>query len=167
MLTSRSVAEQVKYRVGGALFSGTLTIEQGRLLDPVEEGVSVAVSVSGKSLVHSANLTLIAFNQGYLGSYGQYVVTMGLLLFAFSTVIAWSYYGDRAVIYLVGVRGVMPYRVLYVAGFFWASFAETSFIWDLASVTIVLMTLPNLFAILLLRKEMKQTIADYWQKFNA
>jgi alanine or glycine:cation symporter, AGCS family len=93
-------------------------------------------------------------------------VTIGLLLFAFSTAIAWSYYGDRAMTYLLGARSVMPYRVLYVAGFFWASFADTSLIWNLAAVAIVVMTLPNLFGIFLLRKEMKETVDDYWVSFD-
>lgn len=167
LLAARSVAENVRYRVGGVPYTGSLEIKEGKLVMPIQNGESLAISVSGQSLVHSAKLTTIAFNQGYLGDYGEYIVSIGLLMFAFSTAIAWSYYGDRAVIYLVGIRGVMPYRVLYVAGFFWASFADTSLIWDLAAVAIVLMTLPNLFGILLLRKEMKQTVKDYWQKTDS
>jgi AGCS family alanine or glycine:cation symporter len=60
----------------------------------------------------------------------------------------------------------MPYRVFYVAGFFWASFADTTLVWHLSAVAIVVMTLPNLFGILLLRKEMKETVDEYWQKFG-
>lgn len=167
LMAARSVAEDIVYRVGGVLYSGELQVQEGKLISPTNNGETLALSVSGKSLVHSAKLTTIAFNQGYLGDYGQYIVSIGLLLFAFSTAIAWSYYGDRAVIYLVGVRGVMPYRVLYVAGFFWASFADTSLIWDLAAVAIVLMTLPNLLGILMLSKEMKQTVKEYWQKMDS
>ncbi|MBW8190690.1 AGCS family amino acid carrier protein [Neiella marina] len=164
LIAARSVAENIEYRVGGVPFTGELAVEKGRLITPKQDGAPLSLTVWGDSLVHSARLTTIAFNQGYLGDYGQYVVSIGLLLFAFSTAIAWSYYGDRAMIYLVGVRGVMPYRVIYVSGFFWASFADTSLIWDLAAVAIVLMTLPNLFGLLMLSREMKQTVKDYWQK---
>jgi AGCS family alanine or glycine:cation symporter len=86
------------------------------------------------------------------------------LLFAFSTAIAWSYYGDRAMTYLLGPKSVMPYRVIYVAGFFWAAFSDTTLVWALSAVSIVVMTLPNLFGIMMLRKEMKQTMNEYWDK---
>ncbi|MCM2680808.1 alanine/glycine:cation symporter family protein [Echinimonas agarilytica] len=166
LLAARSVAENTVYKAGGTVFNGQLFVEDGKLKNPKIDGEVVRIAVSGESLVHSARLTTIAFSQGYLGDSGKYIVSIGLLLFAFSTAIAWSYYGDRAMIYLVGVRGVMPYRVIYVAGFFWASFADTSLIWDLAAVAIVLMTLPNLFGLLMLSKEMKQSVKDYWKKME-
>jgi AGCS family alanine or glycine:cation symporter len=111
-------------------------------------------------------LTAIAFTRGYFGNFGQYIVSIGLLLFAFSTAIAWSYYGDRAMTYLLGPRSVMPYRVIYCAGFVWASFSDTTLVWALSAVAIVVMTLPNLFGIMLLSKEMKQLANDYWSKVN-
>lgn len=161
ILSSRSVAEDVHYSVGDAHpYSGPLRVTAGQL-------VNSDVVMTGRSLVHSAELTTTAFTQGYLGDYGQYIVAIGLLLFAFSTTIAWSYYGDRAMVYLVGQKGVMPYRVCYVAGFFWASFSDTTLIWNLTAVTVVLMTLPNLLGIVLLRKDMKQSVADYWDQVNA
>ena len=60
----------------------------------------------------------------------------------------------------------MPYRVIYVAGFIWASFSDTELVWLLASVAIVVMTLPNLFGIMMLRKEMKETVNEYWEDFD-
>jgi AGCS family alanine or glycine:cation symporter len=158
LLNSRSVAEDVKYAVGSEdLFTGTLKIVEGK---PVKENLVV----SGKSLVHSAALTTIAFTRGFFGDFGQYIVSIGLLLFAFSTAIAWSYYGDRAMTYLLGPRSVMPYRVIYVAGFVWAAFSDTTLVWALSAVAIVVMTLPNLFGIMLLCKEMKETVNDYWSR---
>lgn len=158
LLNSRSVAEDVKYNIGSEdLFTGTLKIEEGK---PVRDNLEV----SGKSLVHSAALTTIAFTRGYFGNFGQYIVSIGLMLFAFSTAIAWSYYGDRAMTYLLGPRSVMPYRVIYVAGFVWAAFSDTTLVWALSAVAIVVMTLPNLFGIVLLCKEMKETVDDYWSR---
>ncbi len=161
VLAARSVAEDVRFSLGGVEYpyTGTLKIKNGQPVD-------TAVILTGKSLIHSAELTTVAFTKGFFGDYGQYVVSIGLLLFAFSTAIAWSYYGDRAIIYLVGYRGVMPYRVCYVAGFFWASFADTTLIWNLAAVAIVMMTLPNLLGIMLLRKDMKDSVADYWKTLD-
>jgi AGCS family alanine or glycine:cation symporter len=87
-------------------------------------------------------------------------------MFAFSTALAWSYYGDRAVTYLVGTRWVMPYRLLYIFGFFFATIVDTTLIWLISAVTVALMTLPNLLGILLMRKEVKQMTADYWQRYK-
>ena len=158
LLNSRSIAEDVTYSVGSEdLFTGTLTIEDGK---PLKQNLEV----SGKSLVHSAALTTIAFTRGFFGNFGQYIVSIGLMLFAFSTAIAWSYYGDRAMTYLLGPRSVMPYRVIYVAGFVWAAVSDTTLVWAVSAVAIVIMTLPNLFGIVLLSKEMKETMNDYWSR---
>lgn len=160
VIHSRSIGEQVRFGITERhKYTGTVEVKDGLPTDN-------SISVIGYSLVHSAELTTKAFTRGYLGENGKYIVSIGLLLFAFSTAIAWSYYGDRAMIYLLGSRSVMPYRVFYVAGFFWASFADTTLVWKLAAVAIVVMTLPNLFGILLLRKEMKSSVKEYWEDFN-
>lgn len=161
LINARSFAEDVTYHVGSPSdrFTGTLKIVDGEISRD-------NIVVEGKSLVHSANLTAIAFTKGFFGEFGKYIVSVGLLLFAFSTAIAWSYYGDRAMTYLLGPSSVMPYRVIYVAGFFWAAISDTTLVWALSAVAIVVMTLPNLFGIMMLRKEMKQSVNDYWEKVN-
>ena len=157
LMASRSFAEDVVYTRDGAPLSGTFAVTEGRLDD-------ASIEVSGKSLIHSVPLTTVAFTRGLFGEFGQYIVSIGLMLFAFSTAIAWSYYGDRAMTYLLGSKSVLPYRVVYVAGFFYAAFADTTIVWNLALITIVLMTAPNLFGLLYMHKEMKQTVSDYWNK---
>ena len=157
LMASRSFAEEVVFARGDVLLNGLLSVTGGRLDDS-------DVGVSGMSLIHSVPLTTVAFTRGYFGEYGQYVVSVGLMLFAFSTAIAWSYYGDRAMTYLLGPKSVLPYRIVYVAGFFYAAFADTTIIWNLALITIVLMTVPNLFGLLFMHKEMKKTVTDYWEK---
>ncbi|OUL57033.1 sodium:alanine symporter family protein [Pseudoalteromonas ulvae] len=160
VLHSRSIGEDIRFGLTERhVYTGTIDIVDGVIDD-------TAILVKGKSLVHSAELTTIAFTRGFFGENGKYIVSIGLLLFAFSTAIAWSYYGDRAMTYLLGSRSVMPYRVFYVAGFFWASFADTTLVWKLAAVAIVVMTLPNLLGIMILHKEMKQSVDDYWVKFK-
>lgn len=160
VINARSIAEQVRFDVSAITpFNGSIEVKDGQLVDN-------RIMVSGKSLIHSAELTAEAFTRGFLGEAGRYVVAIGLLLFAFSTAIAWSYYGDRAMTFLFGPKSVTGYRIVYVAGFFWASFSDTTLIWNLAAVTVVVMTLPNLLGILLLRKEMKEEVSKYWQEFK-
>ena len=121
--------------------------------------------IEGKSLLHSAPLTNEAFARSWLGDYGKYIVSISLLLFAFSTAISWSYYGDRAVTYLFGVEKVIYYRIFYIIGFFIASFADTTIVWTLSGITIAFMTIPNLIGILLLRKEMKSEVGLFWKEY--
>lgn len=159
VINSRSVAEDVVFSIASEedSFTGMVIVEDGK---PKKDNLVV----SGLSLVHSARLTTIAFTRGFFGDFGQYIVSVGLLLFAFSTAIAWSYYGDRAMTYLFGPKSIMPYRVVYVAGFFMAAFSDTTLVWTFSAVAIVVMTLPNLFGILMLRKEMKDSMNQYWNK---
>ncbi|MAD14519.1 MAG: sodium:alanine symporter family protein [Alteromonadaceae bacterium] len=161
LLNARSVAENVKFTFGEDedLFTGKLKVVDGSLIKD-------NIVVSGKSLIHSASLTALAFTKGFFGESGKYIVSIGLLLFAFSTAIAWSYYGDRAMTYLLGPRSVMPYRVVYVFAFVWAAVSDTTLVWTLSAVAIVVMTLPNLLGIFLLRKEMKESVNEYWDDFK-
>ncbi len=159
IIHARSVAEDIKVYNGKDLFSGELAIKNGAVS-------TKGISFKGRSLVHSAVLTTKAFNRGFLGDYGQYIVSIGLLLFAFSTVISWSYYGGRAVTYLVGSKFVLPYRILYIIGFFAAALIDTTVVWSLAAVGIVLMAVPNLFGILFLHKDMKNSVKEYHNYFE-
>ena len=154
---NRSVAENVRVLQAGRPFSGLMAVDDGQVSD-------ASLALIGDSLLHSVPLTAKAFEQSFLGEYGGFLVTIGLTLFAFSTAIAWSYYGDRAVTYLFGTFWVLPYRFLYVLGFFVATIADTSLIWLISAVTVALMTLPNLIGMLLMRKEVKQMTQEYWQK---
>jgi AGCS family alanine or glycine:cation symporter len=154
---NRSVAENVRVMQADQPFSGLMAVDNGQVSD-------ASLALTGDSLLHSVPLTAKAFEQSFLGDYGGLLVTIGLTLFAFSTAIAWSYYGDRAVTYLFGTFWVLPYRFLYVLGFFVATIADTSLIWLISAVTVALMTLPNLIGMLLMHKEVKQMTEEYWQK---
>lgn len=161
IINARSVAEHVSVKANNAPYTGKLPVVNGKLVRGDD-----AVMISGKSLLHSAPLTNEAFKKSPFGEYGKYIVTIGLLLFAFSTAISWSYYGDRAVTYLFGAKGVVYYHIVYVIAFFLASFTDTTIIWTLSGITIALMTIPNLVGILLLHKEMKSTVKQYWIDFR-
>jgi len=159
ILHNRSIAEDVMVKIDKDNYSGTLSVNNGEIDNS-------SILLIGKSLLHSVPLTTEAFKRSFIGEAGQYAVTLGLVLFAFSTAIAWSYYGDRAITYLLGDWAVMPFRVVYVFGFFLASIADTSLIWIISAITLAMMTLPNLLGMMLLRKEMKSEVKNYWINFN-
>ncbi len=159
IIHARSVAEDVKVWLDKQTYNGEIEFIDGKLAK--QNGLTL----SGKSLMHSAPLTTVAFTRSWFGEYGKYIVSIGLLMFAFSTAISWSYYGGRAVTYLFGVKGVVWYRLVYVIGFFFASFADTTIVWTLSGITIALMTIPNLFGILALSKEMKGEVKLFWKEY--
>ena len=160
LLHNRSIAEDFQIANETGPYSGDLEVVEGR---PNAENITI----TGKSLIHTVPLTIEAFRSSFLGVIGEYTVSIGLVLFAFSTALAWSYYGDRAVTYLFGVRWLLPYRLLYVLAFFLATISDTEFIWAVAYVTVALMTIPNLVAITLMRKEVKEITQQYWQKISS
>ena len=157
---NRSIAENMRVYVGGELFTGSLPISDGR-------SDKFPWTFRGDSLVHSTRLTLEAFKTSFVGDYAPYVVTIGLLMFAFSTAIVWAYYGDRALLYLGGERFILPYRLLYVLLFFAGAFADTGLIWLVSAICLPIMAVPNLIAVMLLRGEMRTEITKYWTNFNA
>lgn len=164
LIHARSFAEGVQVKIQNQPFTGILPVRKGRIFLADNQGGEVYLT--GKSLLHSAPLSTEAFKKGYLGDWGQYIIPFSLLLFAFSTTIAWSYYGDRAVAYLWGIKYVRIYHVIYILCFFLASFTDTTVVWTLSGVTVALMTLPNLIGILCLHKEVKSSITEYWAKMN-
>ena len=157
LMHNRSFAEETTYVSAetNQRFSGVITVEEGKITNPGD------FIVEGKSLLRSADLTGKAFTKSIFGEFGQYIVAFGLLLFAFSTVIAWSYYGDRATAHLFGEGWILYYRIIYVGAFFIASIVDTKIIWDIATVIGPIATIPNLIALILLRKEMKAIDNNY------
>jgi len=154
LMHNRSVAEQILYKQDGQLFNGFIDVDNGKLN-------TENLTVEGNSLLIGADLTGKAFTRSIFGEYGQYIVAIGLLLFAFSTAIAWSYYGDRATVHLFGEGWVLYYRIIYVGAFFTAAIIDTKIVWDIATVIGPIATVPNLLAILFLRKEIKKLDAEY------
>ena len=155
VLHSRSIAENilVKDNVDKILYTGSLTVIDGKIKEPV--------IFEGKSLVSSAELTAKAFSQGIFGQYGGKLVAIALLLFAFSTAITWCYYGDRSTAYIFGERGVFWYRNFYVLCFILAAVIDTTIVWNIAYVVVALVSIPNLIALFVLRKEMKDLTKEF------
>ena len=154
VIHSRSIAEDISVRnLNSNLYSGKLNIMGGK--------VNEQVIIQGKSLVSSAELTAKAFSQGILGQYGGKLVAIALLLFAFSTSITWCYYGDRSTAYIFGEKGVVWYRNFYVLCFILAAVIDTTVVWNIAYVVVALVSIPNLIAMFVLRKEMKKLSDEF------
>ena len=153
ILHSRSIAENIIIKDGNDLYSGKLNVSKGK--------INEAVIVEGKSLVSSAELTAKAFSQGTFGDYGGKLVAISLLLFAFSTAITWCYYGDRSTAYIFGEKAVFWYRNFYVLCFILAAVIDTTIVWNIAYVSVALVSIPNLIALFFLRKEVKKLSDEY------
>lgn len=164
LLHARSFAENVWVTEGNTPYSGTVMMHEGQIESSTLAAARIAFT--GESLLHSAPLSTEAFKKGLLGDWGQYIIPFSLLFFAFTTSVAWAYYGDRAVTYLWGTRYRKYFHIVYVAGYFIASFTDTTLIWSFSGITVALMTLPNLIGILLLHKEVKTSINEYWDRFH-
>ena len=153
VLHSRSIAEDIIVKDSNGLYSGELNISKGK--------ISETVIIEGKSLVSSAELTAKAFSQGTFGEYGGKLVAISLLLFAFSTAITWCYYGDRSTAYIFGEKAVFWYRNFYVLCFVLAAVIDTTIVWNIAYVSVALVSIPNLIALFFLRKEVKELSNEY------
>jgi AGCS family alanine or glycine:cation symporter len=155
ILHSRSIAEDISVKLNSTkdLYSGLLTINNGK--------INERVSLEGKSLVSSAELTAKAFSQGIFGDFGGKLVAIALLLFAFSTAITWCYYGDRSTAYIFGEKGVFWYRNFYVLCFILAAVIDTTIVWNIAYVVVALVSIPNLIALFVLRSEMKDLTNEF------
>lgn len=112
-------------------------------------GLAVVASGLWTGDLNGASLTNGAFAQAF-PSFGNYLVTICLALFAFTTILGWNYYGERCLVYLFGTKAIKPYRVVYITIIATAAFLKLEEIWALADIVNGLMAFPNLIALLLL-----------------
>jgi len=108
-----------------------------------------------------AVLTAKAFNMGLPGP-GDYIVSIGIIFFAFSTAISWSYYGDRCVDYLFGEKMVMPYRVIYCMLLPVGASVELATVWTISDIFNALMAWPNLIGLIFLSPVVIKTTKEYF-----
>ena len=112
---------------------------------------------SGES---GAALTSMAFAKAMPGV-GSYIVTFSLAIFAFTTTLGWSFYGERCVVYLFGPRSVKPYRVLWIIALPVGAMLNLNFIWLVADTLNAMMALPNLIALALLSPVVFKLTREY------
>jgi len=121
---------------------------------------------NGKELLNSSLLTSFAFKKGlaWLFSFGDKIITFSVILFAVSTAISWSFYGDRSADYLFGKKAILPYRWIFVGFVFLGAIAELEAVWAFGDAALGFMTFPNLIAIILLSVSLKKMTKEYFAK---
>ena len=110
--------------------------------------------------IKGAPMSTLAFNTGFAG--GGYIVTFGLIIFAFTTILGWSYYGERCAEYILGIKAIMPYRFLWVLATLTGALVKLGLVWTLADVLNGLMAIPNLIALLLLSPVIFSVTREYF-----
>ena len=111
-------------------------------------GLVILVTDTWTSGATGAALSALAFEKGLPGTWGDIIVTGGILLFSFSTLIGWSYYGETGIVYLVGARAALPYRLLWLIFIYLGATGSLHVVWNIADTLNGLMALPNLIAVL-------------------
>lgn len=125
-------------------------------------------AINANEITDGGVLTSLAFDQ--IPIIGPLILGVGIISFAFSTILGWAYYGERCVEYFAGKKGLIPYRVLYIAVAVIAPVVALDVVWDIADILNALMAIPNLIAVLLLSpvivKETKKYLDDLDAKDN-
>lgn len=113
-----------------------------------------------------AQLTREAFRNGFAFApeIGSFIVNVAVLLFAYTTMVAWSYYGDRSIEYLVGPQAIKPYRWVYVFFNFMGAILPLTFVWNFGDIALSLMTIPNLIGVIFLTGTLKKITDEYFSR---
>lgn len=162
-----AAAAQTKEPVRQGLISMT-----GTFLDTVivctMTGLVIVITGVWQGPAEGAALTNLAFSQGLHSDLGATVVTIGLMFFAFTTILGWCYYGERCFVYLMGgrTRGIKFYRVTFILLIASASFIQLNTIWILADIVNGLMAFPNLIALIGLRQVVIAETKSYFQRLK-
>ena len=182
-----AVAAAIRYGVARGVFSNEsglgsapIAAAAARTNDPVKQAlVSMTQTFIDTLVVCTATalviLTATAWQDGVkaniltsisfaetLGPTGTYIVAIATALFAFSTLIGWSYYGEKALEYLLGEKAIIIFRIVFVAAVIVGATRELKFVWDFSDLMNGLMAIPNLIGILLLSKVVKEESQRYF-----
>lgn len=122
-------------------------------------------AINANEITDGGVLTSLAFDQ--IPIIGPLILVVGIISFAFSTILGWAYYGERCVEYFAGKKGLIPYRVLYIAVAVIAPVVALDVVWDIADILNALMALPNLIAVLLLSPVIVKETKKYLDNLDA
>lgn len=161
-----AAAAQTKEPVRQGLISMTGTFLDTIIVCTMTGLVLVITGAWSNPGLAGASVTNYAFAQGLGTSFGATVVTIGLLFFAFTTILGWCYYGERCFVYLVGIRGIRLYRWIFIILVGTGSFLTLDLIWILADIVNGLMAFPNLVALIGLRKVIISETKDYFERLK-
>ncbi|MFQ5690481.1 MAG: alanine/glycine:cation symporter family protein [Gemmatimonadota bacterium] len=128
-------------------------------------GIAILSTGAWLAEADGANMTQLAFHTGLPGEFGGWIVAVGLSLFAFSTMLGWSYYGERNLEYLLGERAVVPYRLLFVLVIAVGATVKLDVVWSLSDIMNALMAFPNLIGLLLLSGIVWRETRSYFGRY--
>ncbi|MCH7733322.1 MAG: sodium:alanine symporter family protein [Candidatus Marinimicrobia bacterium] len=156
--TKESVREGTVALMGP--FIDTLIVCTMTGLTIISTGVLESTDLTG------AQLTREAFRLGFTFApeLGSIIVNASVLLFAYTTMVAWSYYGDRSIEYLLGPKAIRPYRWVYVFFNFLGAILPLAFVWNFGDIALSLMTIPNLIGVIFLMSILKKMTNDYFSR---
>ncbi len=183
-LLDGSLQIQAGAPIGGGFVRNHATVIEPLVLDDQGEPWSGALPVKagdidfehipdlqleGQMALNGSPLTAQAFRKGLspiLGGWGHLIVTIGVLLFGISTAISWSYYGDRAVVYLFGTRWVFPYKIVFCLMHFLGAVVALEVVWNFGDTALGLMAIPNLIALILLWRTTRGMTVEYFERMK-
>lgn len=144
-------------------FTGTYL--PGENVAVAEDGTEYEI-LYGQGVRSSAPLTQLAFKRGLspLGDWGGLVVVFSVILFAFSTSISWSYYGDRCAYYLFGGQSLLPYKTVFLIMNFTGAVTAVTTIWTIGDIALGIVIVPNLIAVIFLTDTLKEISDDYFER---
>ena len=150
-------------------FSGTIFMDHSeRGPHAVSEDGTEYTVLFGDAARNSSPLTTLGFEQGLepigMGWLGKWIVLACVFLFAVSTAISWSYYGDRCANYLFGKKAILPYKFIFLVFHFLGAVVAVTTIWDLGDVALSLVTLPNVISLILLSGLLKKITDSYFER---
>ena len=153
-------------------FQGTFEVKEGKIKaiwDGNHKEVEAdSVFAKGDMLLNGSPLTAASFRRGLspIMPRGNLLITLAVFLFAISTAISWSYYGERSVEYVLGAKFILPYRIVFVIVHFLGAVFSLELVWGFADVALGIMAIPNLIAILLLSRMVKKDADDYYRRMG-
>lgn len=165
-----AAAAQTRNPVRQALVSSTGTVWDTVVVCALTGLVLVSTimknpAINADQIEDGGILTTLAFGQ--IPVLGPIILTLGIICFAYSTILGWAYYGERAVEYFAGKKGLVPYRILYVAVAAIAPIVALDVVWALADILNALMAIPNLIAVLLLSNVIAKETKKYINNLDA
>ena len=156
-----AAAAQTKHPVTQALVSMTQTFID-TLVVCTMTGLVLILTGAWSSGETGAELTTIAFQSAMPG--GALIVTLGIVLFAYSTMLGWCYYGEKSIEYLFGIKSILPYRIVFIMLIGVGAVAKLSLVWNISDTLNGLMALPNLIGLLMLTPVVVSETKQYFSK---
>lgn len=161
-----AAAAKTKYPVKQGLISMTGTFIDTIIICTMT-GLAIVLTGSFNSGLKGAAMTTFAFENGLpFAIIGKYIVNIGLIFFAFTTIIGWNYYGERCIQYLIGIKGIKFYKIIFIALVGVGPFLSLNLVFIIADIVNGLMALPNLIGLIKLRNIVISETNNFFENIN-